>query len=317
MIDRPGLFPFNDILALLDELPPVPAVRACNSQATDGVAAPCADGALAARARWLAGWQGRATPRLRRPVVAVFAASHAGPALEATGDLPAEIDELVAASQSRTALVCRVCDRYGLGLRVFELAPEIPVGDFTSQAAMEEADCAATVAYGMEATAGGADLLVVRGEASGHAASVAAMAAALLGQKDAGPLTSIAIEAIRLHEAHTGAPLEILRRIGGREAAALAGAILAARLQQVPVVLDGSGAACIALLLDKLKPGAAAHCVIAADDGHPDFARLQAALGLPVMLTGVYPERDGTAGALAAGLLQAAVDLAQPEEPEV
>ena len=45
--------------------------------------------------------------------------------------------------------------------------------------------------------------------------------------------------AIAHHGDHLKDPLEVLRRVGGREIAAMAGAILAARLQRIPVVLDG------------------------------------------------------------------------------
>lgn len=45
--------------------------------------------------------------------------------------------------------------------------------------------------------------------------------------------------AIETHKDHLSDPLAVLARLGGREIAAMAGAILAARLQRVPVVLDG------------------------------------------------------------------------------
>lgn len=313
MTDRPSPFPFNDILALIDELPPMPTGNGCGGAPTHDVSLPVPGGAMAGYASWLTRWQDSTTPRLRRPVVAVFAASHAEPAVSATDDSIARVEDFVAASQSREALVCRVCDRHGLGLRVFELAPEIPVPDFASGAAMEEADCAATMAYGMEATAGGADLLVLRACAAGHDTSVAAIAALVLGPVDGDDaVTSLAARAEVLHRAHKSAPLEILRRVGGRENAALAGAILAARLQHVPVILDGSGAVAVALLLDRLRPGTAAHCLIAASDGHDDFDRLQAASGLPVVLAGTHLEGDGTTGALAAAMMQTAVELSAP-----
>jgi nicotinate-nucleotide--dimethylbenzimidazole phosphoribosyltransferase len=120
----------------------------------------------------------------------------------------------------------------------------------------------------------------------------------------------------RFTAAHKSAPLEILRRVGGRENAALAGAILAARLQQVPVILDGAGAVAVAVLLDTLRPGTAAHCLIAASDGHADFDRLRAASGLPVVLAGCHLEGDGTIGALAAAQIQTAVELSAPAGSE-
>lgn len=308
MNKRPGPLPFNDILDLIDELPDGPQHAGCGQPS--GLAMPRPDGMLAQLAAWLATWQGRDLALVRRPVVAVFAASHAEPARMACGDTIQQIEELVAAAQDQTALVCRLCDLHGLGLRVFELAPEIPVRDFTAEAAMEEADCAATIAYGMEATAGGSDLLVVRTVAAGHAAAVAALAAGLLGERTVGPLAGIAHDAMACHGRREAAPLELLRRTGGRELSAVTGAILAARLQQVPVLLDGAGAVAAAVLLDRLRPGAAAHCVIAADDGHPDFDRLADASGRPVLLGGRHGEIDGSTGALAASLLQDAASVA-------
>ncbi len=88
--------------------------------------------------------------------------------------------------------------------------------------------------------------------------------------------------AIAFHGHALSDPLEVLRRVGGREIAAMAGAILAARHERVPVILDGyvvtarrRGAACARSpcpgpllaghvsaeqahrrLLAKLKPGA-------------------------------------------------------------
>ena len=314
MNKRPGPLPFNDILDLIDELPDAPEASACAgvsdaASAELALQSPAAGGMMASVAAWLARWQGRDKPMLRRPVLAVFAAAHAPVAVAASGETIASIEALVAAAQQQAALVCRLCDRFGLGLRVFELAPELPVQDFTTGAAMEEADCAATIAYGMEATAGGADLLAVRATAAGHGAAVAAMAACLLGPREDGSLSAVAQAGHDRHASHADAPLEVLRRMGGRETAAIAGAIIAARMQQVPVILDGSGALCAALLLDRLRPGAADHCMVAADDGHPDYARLVTALGRPVLLSGCHPETDGSAGALAAGLVQTAVDM--------
>ncbi len=42
-------------------------------------------------------------------------------------------------------------------------------------------------------------------------------------------------KAVALHGPHLADPLEVLRRLAGREIAAMAGAILAARMQKVPL----------------------------------------------------------------------------------
>src|SRR6202012_4985912 len=59
-------------------------------------------------------------------------------------------------------------------------------------------------------------------------------------------------------------PLEALRQVGGREIAALAGAIVAARTQSVPVILGGYGAAMAAAVLPRIEPRAVEH-VLAGD----------------------------------------------------
>lgn len=302
---NPNLLPFDDIRALVDQMPGFD-VRAAEMFARR---MPQTSGRVSEVACWMAGWQSQANPKIRRPVVAVFAASHAVAAELNEGLQIKEVADLIGMIQTRSGPVAGVCENAELGLKVFELAPELPVEDFSRAAAMQESECAATIAYGMEATTDGCDLLVVRGVAAGERASITAMAAALLGEdKTLAGLRSpqeieIAARALSLHKSWLTSPLELLRRLGGREAAAVAGAVVAARLQRVPVILDGSTALCVALLLERLRAGSSDHCMVACADIHPDSARLCQALGRPVLLSGKYDGDDGTSGALAASLV--------------
>ncbi len=306
-----SLLPFDDIRALLEDLP------GFDQHAVNGLSAHIQQlgGRAAEIAAWMAGWQGQARPRIRRPVVALFAASHAVAADLPDGLQVNQVVELIASVQARSGPVAQACERAELGLKVFELAPELPLGDFSTGAAMAENDCAATIAYGMEATTDGCDLLVVRAIAAGGHASIAAMATALLGedppldaQRNSAELEIVG-RAIATHRAHLRSPLELLRRLGGREAAAIAGAIVAARLQRVPVIVDGSQAVCVALLLEALRKGTADHCIISCRDTHPDSLRLCEALGRPVVLSGSYDDLDGTSGALAASVVADVISL--------
>ena len=102
-------------------------------------------------AEWLAAWQGHYPPRADRTVVAVFAGNH-GVVAQGVAAYPAAVTEqMVANFQAGGAAVNQICKTFDLGLKVFELALEKPTRDITQDAAMEEADCAATMAYGMEA----------------------------------------------------------------------------------------------------------------------------------------------------------------------
>jgi nicotinate-nucleotide--dimethylbenzimidazole phosphoribosyltransferase len=58
-----------------------------------------------------------------------------------------------------------------------------------------------------------------------------------------------------------GDGLDILRHFGSRQIAACAGAILGARIQKVPVILDGPGPAAAVAALRLVDPHATDHCL--------------------------------------------------------
>jgi nicotinate-nucleotide--dimethylbenzimidazole phosphoribosyltransferase len=113
--------------------------------------------------------------------------------------------------------------------------------------------------------------------------------------------------AVARHRDHLGDPLEVLRRLGGREIAAMAGAILAARLQRVPVVLDGFVVCSAAAVLHALDPSALDHCVaghVSAENAHAEALRR---LGKAPLLNLGMRLGEGTGAALAVGIVRAAV----------
>ena len=166
------------------------------------------------------------------------------------------------------AAINQICKSHGVGLKVYELALERPTADFTEAPAMDEREAAATFAYGMEAIEGDVDLLAPGEMGIGNTTSAAAIYAALYGgpasrwtgrgtglDDDGLARKNAAIDAaLALHGPYLADPLEILRRLGGREIAAMMGAIAAARLNRIPVVLDGYVACAAAALLHAIAP---------------------------------------------------------------
>ena len=75
-----------------------------------------------------------------------------------------------------------------------------------------------------------------------------------------------------------------LRRVGGREFAACAGAIIAARAEKIPVILDGLAATAAAAILHAMNPAAIAHCQLAQIATEPGHARVAETLGLKPLL---------------------------------
>lgn len=322
--DATGM-PFDDIRRLVGEFegPDAAAMKSCRDHDAKLTKPPGSLGKLEGIAEWVSGWQGRYPPRIARPVVAVFAGNH-GVVAQGVSAYPPEVTaQMVANFQNGGAAVNQICKSFDLGLKVFELALERPTRDITMDAAMDEADCAATMAYGMEALADGCDLLCVGEMGIGNTTIAAAVCHGLYGGAPddwVGPGTGVDAEGLRrkanavdravaLHRAHLHDPLEVLRRLGGREIAAMAGAILAARIQRVPVLLDGYVATAAAAVLRKMRADALDHCMAAHCSAEPAHRALLAKLGLPPLLDLGMRLGEASGAALAAGLVKAAVNL--------
>jgi nicotinate-nucleotide--dimethylbenzimidazole phosphoribosyltransferase len=230
--------------------------------------------------------------------------------------------QMVANFQSGGAAVNQICKTFDLGLKVFELALEHPTADITQDAAMSERDCAATLAYGMEAIAEGCDLLCIGEMGIGNTTIAAAICHALYGgsaEDWVGPGTGVDSEglkrkadavrrAVELHRPHLSDPLEVLRRLGGREIAAMAGAVLAARMNRVPVLIDGYVASAAAAVLHAIDTSALDHCMVAHVSAEPAHGRLLEKLGKRPLLDLGMRLGEGSGAALAAGLVRAAIN---------
>ena len=155
--------PFDDFRNLLDVMPEaseqaVAAVRSRDAQLTKP---PGSLGRLEEIVEWLAAWQAKTPPTVERPTVVVFAGNH-GVVAQGVSPYPREVTkQMVANFGAGGAAVNQICGTFGAGLKVFEMALEIPTKDITQDAAMSEAECAATMAFGMEAISGGTDLLCI------------------------------------------------------------------------------------------------------------------------------------------------------------
>jgi nicotinate-nucleotide--dimethylbenzimidazole phosphoribosyltransferase len=112
--------------------------------------------------------------------------------------------------------------------------------------------------------------------------------------------------ALAVHGSHVKDPLEALRRVGGREFAAIAGAILAARMQKIPVLIDGHAAFAAAAVLHAANPAALAHCLLASIPQQAAHARAAETLGLRPLLDLGVDHGEGVGAGLAAGIVKAA-----------
>jgi nicotinate-nucleotide--dimethylbenzimidazole phosphoribosyltransferase len=316
--------PFDDIRNLLNDLPGPDPEAIAKARAREGqlTKPPGALGRLESLSEWLCAWQAHHPPKAERIVVSVFAGNH-GVVAQGVAAYPQEVTrQMVANFQNDGAAVNQICKSFGLGLKVFELALEKPTRDITEGAALEEAECAATMAYGMEATEG-CDILCIGEMGIGNTTIAAAVAHGLFGgaaEDWVGPGTGVDQEglkrkadavrrAVELHRAHLSDPLEVLRRLGGRELAAMAGAVLAARLQRIPVIIDGYVATAAAAVLKAIRPDALDHCLAGHLSAEPAHRRLLERLEMKPLLDLGMRLGEGSGAAMAAGIVKAAAEL--------
>ena len=109
---------------------------------------------------------------------------------------------------------------------------------------------------------------------------------------------------------HADAPrtaFETLRRVGGREIAAIAGAILRARQLGIPVLLDGFiGTSAIAPLAAD-NPAITDHCLAGHCSAEPGHKRLLGRLDLDPLLTLDMRLGEGSGAAVATNIVRSAL----------
>lgn len=318
--------PFSSLSGFREALLAAPSASA---EALAGAAArngqltkpPAALGRLEDLAIWYAGWRGTDRPTLAAPQILIFAGNH-GVTAQGVSAFPAEVTaQMVLNFEHGGAAINQLARTFGAQMSVHALSLDQPTADFTAAPAMSEAEVVSALATGWAAVDPKADLVVTGEMGIGNTTVAAAIAAALCGGAagdwtgrgtgvdDAGLArkTEVVQAGLILHSARLSDPLEVLRCLGGREIAAMAGAIAAARAHRIPVILDGFICCAAALVLERAVPGALDHAVaghVSAEAAHP---RLLDALGKAPLLNLGLRLGEGSGAALAIGILQAAV----------
>ncbi|WMT91112.1 nicotinate-nucleotide--dimethylbenzimidazole phosphoribosyltransferase [Pelagibacterium sp. H642] len=298
----------------------VEAVRARDAQLTKPAGSL---GQLEYLVEFLARWQGKESPTVEDPMVAIFAANH-GVTDQGVSAFPREVTKQMVNNFTKGgAAISQICALHEINLRVFELALDMPTGDITVVPAMDERTCAATIAYGMEATAGDVDLLCIGEMGIGNTTVAAAVYAALYGGTGAdwvGRGTGVddaglkrkadAVDrALTRHAGRLNTPFEILANLGGREIAAMVGAIIATRHQKVPVIVDGFVATSAAAIAHAVAPGAIDHCLFAHVSAEHGHGKALQSMGKTGLLDLGMRLGEGTGAALAAVLCKTALHL--------
>jgi len=300
------------------DLPAADAARARQTQLTKPAGSL---GRLEELAIWLSAWQQRHPPTLDKPLCLVFAGNH-GVTVRGVSAFPSAVTaQMVANFAAGGAAINQLCKTYGAALDVIPLELERPTADFTQEPAMSEAECTAALAAGWNAVKPGHDVLLVGEMGIGNTTAAATLAAALFGGTGAdwaGPGTgldpsgvgrkaTVIDAALAWHTRALADPLEALRRVGGRELAAICGAVAAARVRNIPVVLDGFVATAAAAPLYKIDPEALDHALAGHVSAEPGHRRLLQALNKDPLLALGMRLGEASGAAVALGVLKGAV----------
>lgn len=312
----------SDFRALLADLPGPDAAATATAAARNGqlTKPPGALGRLESLAIWLAGWQGTDRPRILAPQVAIFAGNH-GVVAQGVSAFPAEVTvQMVANFQAGGAAVNQLARVAGASMTVTALELDRPTADFTQGPAMTAEETAAALRAGWDAVDPKADLLVPGEMGIGNTTSAAAIVHALhglaaedwvgrgTGVDDAGLMRKASAVRRGVERLTSRDPLEILAALGGREIAAMAGAMLRARHLRIPVLLDGFIACAAAAVLKAANPAALDHAQAAHVSAEAAHGRLLAAIGQEPLLNLGLRLGEGSGAALAIGILKAAAE---------
>ena len=313
----------DEVVKALEEARGPDAAAVAAAAARNGVLTkpPGALGRLEDLAIWYGGWRGTDKPQVLAPQVIIFAGNH-GVVAQGISAFPAEVTvQMVANFEAGGAAINQLAKMHGAKMDVVALELDRPTVDFTQAPAMSADELDAALKAGWDAVDAGSDLLVVGEMGIGNTTAAAAIAYALFGGDaamwagrgtgldDAGVARKADVieRAVSLHKPAMTAPMAVLAHVGGRELAAMAGAIARARVLGIPVILDGYICCAAASVLAQSVSGALDHAVAGHKSEEAGHIKLLEALDKKPLLDLGLRLGEGSGAALAIGVLKGAV----------
>ncbi len=313
----------KDFLAALSDLPAPQAQwqEAARQRQGELTKPPGSLGQLEEIAIFLAGWGRDQAIKSDAVKVVIFAGNH-GVVAQGVSPYPSDVTkQMVANFSAGGAAINALTNEFGLGLDVIPIDLETPTADITKQPALSEEEALAALNIGAEVVGDDLDLLCLGEMGIGNTTIAAALAAASFGGTGvdwAGPGTGldadgvshkagVIAEAVKRHHTNIDTAFDILCCLGGRETAAIAGAVLAARHKRVPVMLDGYVVTASVAPLYFANADIASHCLAGHVSAEPAHQKLLAHMTLQPLLNLGMRLGEGSGAALAAQVVKAAV----------
>lgn len=276
-------------------------------------------GKLEELAIFLASWQGQDKPKLEKAQAIIFAGNH-GICAQGVNPFPQEVTHLMVANfEAGGAAMNQLCGVSGAELKVVPLSLDKPTADFTQTEALSDDELFEAMAIGASSIDSSADIILLGEMGIGNSTVSSALAASVFGgdtkgwvgagtgSDDAGKARKADVIDTGLSKHGHRQDLSALRAFGGREQAAICGAILAARAASIPVMLDGFICTAAAAPLYGMAPQTLDHCLVGHKSVEPGHNKLLEAMGKSAILDLDMRLGEGTGAALALSVLRGAV----------
>ena len=278
-------------------------------------------GILEDLAIWYCHWRGELRPKIVRPQILIFAANH-GIAKLGVSAFPAKVtNQMVSNFKKGGGAINQLSNSLGATLGIHPIELENPTQDFTKGAAMSEKECISAIKVGWNNIDPKADVLVFGEMGIGNTTSAAAIALAIcggVGSDWVGRGTGVDEQGLRrkskvieqgllANPSAKNGGLEALRCLGGREVAAIVGAIARARILSIPVILDGFICCAAAACLHKVSKFSLDHTIAGHLSTEKAHGKLLENINKKPLLSLGLRLGEGSGAAVAVSILKAAV----------
>ncbi len=278
-------------------------------------------GKLEDYAEWMAGWQCKVKPSMDNFHCNVFAANH-GVAKLGVSAYPSNVTaQMVENYKSGGAAINQLCKLGNITLSVIPIELEKPTKDFSKYEAMTEDETISAMQIGYDSVPNNCDLLILGEMGIANTSAATAISCALFNEsieswtgKGTGisdkiiqKKISIIKTALNFHKSKFDKVEQILGTFGGREMAAIAGAVIAARVLGIPVLLDGFISTASAATLIIFKKDILDHCLVSHLSSEPGHKGILSYLNKEPILDLNLRLGEGSGGAVAALIIKSAL----------
>lgn len=284
-------------------------------------------GRLEDLACFMAGWQGAEPLSARNIQIIVFAGNHGVTARDVSSFPPEVTEQMVANFTNHGAAINALANELDCRFCIHALDLDNPTKDISVNDALTEEEVLHNLNIGARAIDTQSDLIIFGEMGIGNTTIASALAAACFGGTGrdwAGPGTGLDIAGINrkadvidtalarhrrdMAGRQTGNdPVALLSSLGGREIAAIAGGVVAARQYRIPVILDGFVVCASIAPLYKESRDILKHCIAGHRSAEPGHTRILKQFELSPLLDLNMRLGEGTGAALASAIVRAAV----------